>query len=616
VVGIEPTIEQQVILEQTFGLLSASAFAQMHDRKAAVTTENVIQTVIMGSQIDRFDVVFQGGPVPVYKIDSNKPDEDGLVEDLGKVLVVSGAASYNTEVCDTLKELGAKTVVPAHSTAVNLGVIVGTAFRFSVDKSVSLHPFIPQRSKIPGVSLQRLDTGLAGLILSDFTHSPAAVATIVADVAKKSAVMLELLNEFPLGKLGIRAEDVQRQPLFSGREFRDLPVKTLSQYWYEGYMALGKARDLIKNSDTGYAAMNAPMKWKIALEAALGAEGSLQQRWAQISYFGAAGGRARRMFERRGDVTAYDLKPSPVPSSKVPEEDFVKYKIDRWTVIDIFQMAVIPGEVFVSDIYIDNWREVGPDLGGHKFVSGVLQGFIANNDLVTCKQLPPIRMVKGFLPDEDDYVHYANSYPFFALRVCRPITTEIIYLSVSGYNVPDYPDFIIDGDGANYEQIPMSDVVKFNLNVMDNMYEDFPSRWLFVKNRQDHEKFVRGTYVTLCEELNFQQRKTCLDPRIKMTSPHNRNWGLAKEDLPCLYVPKHMRACAVNCIDSNSASFGALAEGEIWNDDDVVALQASMAPEGQNDDEVNADDDIPKAEDILKRRVRNRAGLKIELGDD
>jgi len=556
VTGVLPSDVQLEILHGSFSLLSAQAISNLSDRKSIVSTENLISTLLMANQIGKVEIDFEGGIAPSYTITAKGDDEESDVV-LGVVRINSGVPVYNLKVCKVIKDFGIKTCPPATSLAVSTGVVVAACFKFGVDKVAYPHPYIPHSVKVPGTAKSQLVTGFAAVAQDAFKHAPASCLQVVADIAKKSSLVAKIFEIHPK-KLGITPQEVKASPLFSGRAFKDLPAPVLRQYHQQGYDALGRARDILKNADTGFAAMNAPMKWRIPIEVITGCPDAENfERTQSISYFGAAGARARRLFERRGFVTAYDLKSSPKPTKKIKIEDFERFKIYQWNVSDIFQQEEIEGDIFVSDIYIDAWRELGPDLGGHKFVAGILRGQIMNNDHLTCDSIPPLRMVKGFLPTEDDYDTYSTSYPFWGFRTCRPMTTEVIYLSAKN----DY----------DQESIAMNLQIWFDSGLVDD-------RIRFIRSREDHEKFVKTCLVAICEELNFQQRKLSLDPRDSMGSFGARKWTLSSADLPCLFVPKHMRANAINAIDSNSAFFGANILGEVWGDDDVAALAAELAP--------------------------------------
>jgi len=573
----EPSPVNHQILKDTFTLQSAVAISQISDSKASVTTENIVSLGLMANQMQRFDILFQGGDVPTYHM-AKKPDDETKIDEkqekIGQIRVVSGVAVFGKPVCEVYKNMGFKSITPATSYAVNAGVIVAVTMKFNNDNDCIMHPYVPTKLSVPGVERQMLSTGFANIAQTSFKHKPCSVYTIVADIAKKSDTVEMMLKPYEIGSLGQSVVSVQRTPMIAGCSFSDTPRDILKQWHAQGLSQLGKAKQLVKDSDTGFKAMNAPMKWKWVLEILAQIDiwcqvnvpkkvlvedreeiqNVLEDRQADlvIAFYGAAGGRARRVFENKASVVAYDVKESPSVTKKVSEDDFIKYKIDRWITKDIFQHEVFSETAFVSDIFMDSWKgKIDPD--GHKFVSGVIRGQIVNDSLVTCKKLPSVRAVKGFIPSTEQLRLYDGTYPFAVFRVCRPITSELIYLKV---DTDDQFDQLKDY---------VAETVKGNPTYLKD-------RIKIIIGPNDFEAFLKFTTVCICEELNFQQRKLSLDPRIIMASPHNRKWSLEPDELPCLFVPKHMRVNCVNSMDNNSALFGGVVEGESWTDEDFAGI--------------------------------------------
>jgi len=586
----EPTEDQKRVLLETFSLQAATAISQIHDGKAAVSTENIISLSLMSNQMRRFDVGFFGGDVPTYKFckiagrdDFEEKGDDEIKEKkqdfLGQIRVVSGVPVFGAAICTQFKDMGFKTITPVTAASVNTGVIVAVTMKFNTENNCIPHPFIPTKLGVPGCERQMLQTSFASLAMENFKHKPASVYQIVADMAKKADVLDRIFKAYGPGELGVPVSRVQATPVIGGMGLTDNPRSLLISWHTAGLQQMGKARQLVKDCDTGFKAMNAPMKWKFPLDIV---HDMFTEVSPVIALYGAAGGRARRLFENKGRIVAYDLKESPVPTKKVSEYDFEKYKIDRWVVRDIFQHDSFEEDAFVSDIFIDTWKRKNIDADGHKFVSGVLRGHIINDSVITCKKLPAVRAIKGFIPNVDQVKLYDGTYPFAAFRVCRPITKEVIYVSVGT-------------EDLNVKlQLAVQSIVEQNPVTLEN-------RVFWITNATDFEDFLKLTTVCICEELNFQQRKMALDPRIVIASPHNRKWGLDPEELPCLFVPKHMRMGAVNSIDMNSSLFGKIVEHEQWTDNDF-------------EDHAQVEREL-EADQPLERRVRPK-GEVVNFDDD
>jgi len=263
-------------------------------------------------------------------------------------------------------------------------------------------------------------------------------------------------------------------------------------------------------------------------------------------YFGAAGSRARRVIERRAIVSAYDLKSSPMPSKKVTVDDFSRLHIFQWKIKDVFSQVKTVENIFLSDIYMPMWKiDQSPDPGGHNFVAGVIRGVLVNGEVEVAPIDSKYRLVKGFVPATLELPAYDNSYPFFAFRVSRPITHEIIYLKT----------------------IADDERVLINLEKMAANIPSFGSRYVYAKSRPEFEMFLKNFLVSVCEEASYQVRRPTGDPRTITSSPNNRDWGLSSKDMPCLFVPKGMRSSALNAIEVNSSSFGTIVMGEMLGDD-------------------------------------------------
>lgn len=474
----------------------------------------------------------------------------------------------------------------------NLSSIVAATFQFNAAKDAVPRQFVPSKMALPGVEKQLLTNALSDFVITSFKHNPCSAYVAAADICKMSARLVPVIK---LKKpMGADKKIVNLSPVIGSRTFRDLSIDVLKKFWREGYLQLAKSKDLIKNSDTGFSSINCPLKWKMPLEFVTGDPDEHDFNPSKrISYWGAGGNRARRMFDRRGVVMAYDLKASPVVTKKVTLDDFAKYKIYPWVVKDVFQQSNFNGaDVFVSDIYIDNWAlDQSPDPHGHKFVSGILRGQIVNGDNVSCKHMPPIRLVKGFLPTIEEMRQYDGSYPFWGFRVCRPLTTEVIYLKAQNATVAD--QFAL-----NTEMMTV------------NYGSEFAKRCKLIHDSTEYSMWVKECWVAVCDELNFQQRRLCLDPRDMMASPANRKWGLVAADLPCLFVPKHMRGGAINALDVNSSYFGSVVLNQVWDEEDAEDLAEAFRATGINDDvmagdfhEEGGDDD--QAEEVV-----------FNLGDD
>jgi len=571
--AILPNEEQSRILRLTFSHLAANVVGQMSDAKTSISTENVISTALMANQTGKMFVTFQGGITPTYTLFEREEDNEGNSPVLGHIKVVAGTPVYNQQIANAYKRLlNFKTVPVAASVVVNLAVTVASTMKFNTEKMCYPRITVPTKQRVIGFDKGILVTGLANVASQKLTHQPAGISTIIADIAKNSPKILKLLESYPVGKLGKTVNEIRPVPFLGGKTFAEHSIKILKQFHTEGSNQLSKAKEYIKDFDTGFKSVNAALKWRAALDIVFGDNSEPGHHWPTIAYYGAGGARARRVFENRAHVHAYDIAISPRETKKVSIDDFKKWKIDTWTTRDIFQHHDFVEETFVSDIFMESWKQ-DIDRNGHKFVSGVLKGQIVNDSLVTCAKLPPTRLIKGFLPDEDEMLLYADCFPFVAMRICRPLTHEIIYAK---HDIVEGASF--EWLDAEKNVIPFKRIIKAHT---DWFAADAPSpsihrRVAWISGPDVFKEFIKDCWVALCDELSFQQRRFALDPRNIASSPHNRDWGLGQDDLPCLFVPKHMRANAINAMDNNSSFFGLNCENEVYGDDDLMDYMDTM----------------------------------------
>jgi len=161
---------------------------------------------------------------------------------------------------------------------------------------------------------------------------------------------------------------------------------------------------------------------------------------------------------------------------------------------------------------------------GHKFVSNALKGKVVNDEILVSDKLPLTRVVKGFIPGVEDFKHYDGAYPFMVCDTSRPCTLEVIYVKdVSKqfdlFNGAALLDKVYDIPQCQYS-IPLS------------------KRFCVVESVQDFETFCARKVVRCIQEITCQVRSWALNFKIVFGSIRNRDWWIASDDLPQLYVSK------------------------------------------------------------------------------
>jgi len=354
---------------------------------------------------------------------------------------------------------------------------------------------------------------------------------------------------------------------------------------------------LIKNSDTCWTSLNAPLKWIPPITMITGAqyravdEGFVPIKLGQsyfcsggqrISYWGAAGNRARNVFENRGTVFAYDMQQCQKFKDASMQASAAKYRIASWITADIYGAKEIPGDVFVSDIFMDSWnKRDGVDYHGHAFVSGLLSGKVTNGNVTTCDTMPPTRLVKGFVPEDEYFQLYEEAYPFIVWRVCRPNSRELIYMKV--------PDNVVP---------PRNKMLKALMYLFNT---DFSTRFAIVHDRQEFEMFATKTMRHVVADINYHIRRMVVDPFIVSVSPEVRTWGIHRSDMPLLYAPKKFRYSNAEIADDMSGVFSALILGnDLDNVQEMEDQDAEIfADDADGDPPEQGEDEFKDAKEIL-----------------
>jgi len=208
-----------------------------------------------------------------------------------------------------------------------------------------------------------------------------------------------------------------------------------------------------------------------------------------------------------------------------------------------------------------NWHIINPkgrDPRGHKFVSGILRGKLVDVDSELTTRLPSVRFVKGFIPQAEHIEYYAKCYPFVLFNVCRPMTTEVIYLKIDDLKAQAYEQRVNDLSQAYGFEV--------GIPVPKRMQEGYKGpkiymRWPEVTLVKDSEQFTevcRQLMILRCQELNWLVRKLAVDCTDSVGSPHNRRIWLHHSDMPNLHVLKKFALSEVESVSMYSSAFSAM----------------------------------------------------------
>jgi len=369
-------------------------------------------------------------------------------------------------------------------------------------------------------------------------------------------------------------EEVNRTSIYS---------KTLTAlHAYDQLMSnsIGKKRSLFKMSDTGAREINASLKWSFALSYVSGCPfGSVGvDRFCEFdfkphltcAYFGAAGNRARQAFENRFRVSAFDKKEPIVYNAKMTVEVLKEFRMMNWAEQDVLLYTRHHEfDVFASDVYMKQWQRNGRDPRGHKYVSAILRGKLVDVDTELPQLLPKIRFVKGFIPEPEHLPLYGRCYPFVLFNVCRPVTTEIIFLKTN-----DLSNKSFDLVAAMMTKAYGFDVSNPEIRKEDEDYKG-PVRYVrwpemtYVESEQQFAEVCRQLMIARCQETNWLLRKLAIDIEECIGSPHNRRIWLYHKDMPNLHVMKKFALTETESVSMYSATFGAMFGIDDVVDDDV-----------------------------------------------
>lgn len=460
-------------------------------------------------------------------------------KDMG-IKVCRGMGVISQPFVDKMKELTNKAVVPVPFEVVNYSVCV----------AVTQH--IDQAGKVqPSTVLPNdIDVGkwyFNGMLRTNL-NGVASEMMEGSRISGINAIMLNLMKSAPdvyaqLSRLDPEACGPSGQQLggdittIANRKFGEIQYGTIYAYNDKLWKAMSKRKAFLKRVDCGHKSLNVAAKFSPVLSMLVGSpfmklgkrivkNPDFEGAKVKCCYFGAGGQRGRQVFDNRMDVDAFDIAEPLVLSTKSLADQFRNLDMKTWTKKDIFGFSKYEGyQVFVSDIYISHWSNAkGLDPLGHKFVSNALKGKVVNDEILVSDKLPPTRIVKGFVPGVEDFKHYEGAYPFMVCDTSRPCTLEVIYAKTTDKQFDlEKGACLLD----KYYDIPQA---TYSIALS--------KRFCLVQNVREFENFCTRKLVRCIQEITCQVRSWALNFKIVFGSIRNRDWWIASDDLPQLYVSK------------------------------------------------------------------------------
>jgi len=338
------------------------------------------------------------------------------------------------------------------------------------------------------------------------------------------------LIDIPRSKI----QEINYKASFKGNDFRKMSVQGLQDMWTTLKFTASKYFNVMKNFDTGFDALNAPLKWAPVLGFIEGRTPYVKNEYKIMSnpkygrvhnvvYYGAAGGRLdalmRTYFKR---IRARDIREFNPASKKITEEDLKRLKVPKWDYGDITAYTVKDEDVMISDVFMKAWAGTNGNALMSKFVAGLLKGsIVSGNDIRKLEGTKKLTVAaKVHMPLKANLVEYDESYPFIWANTCRPLSTEVILIK----------RFWMSED-------KMEEDVKSIASDLAEAYKDksMTSRFILIRTRADFEFVIRQKYAAQISEMFYQLDRLTTDWTRPLGSARNRKWFLAAPQMPNMF---------------------------------------------------------------------------------
>jgi len=378
---------------------------------------------------------------------------------------------------------------------------------------------------------------------------------------------------------------------YKGVKYLEMPLAHLENMWSNMRAMASRYLKLLKNFDTGFSALNAPLKWSpvlgyihrdtpyIQVDRSLKSNDSFNRN-TQMVYYGAAGGRMDAMIRSyHWNFEGRDIKEFQGTSKKVDESELKRLKVPRWNYADITAYQRGEEGLMISDVFMPAWRGKSGNAIMSKFIAGLMMGkVVSGNDSRSLGSTDNfVVAAKMMTPDQCNLVEFDGAYPFVVAFTCRPTTSEIILIK----------DFAEAANGFNWHEKTLEILAK-NFNDVS-----MSSRFLIIKSRKEFEQVLKIKISSQISELFMHLDRITTDWTRPQISKRNRKWFLAAPQMPNLY-----RSAKVN-LDLGDNS---------WSFDSVLGQIMDLKLDGYN----LASDDIKK-EDVLEgKKVKEKKEVKVK----
>lgn len=627
--SVNKTLRENMTLEL---VLAVKGSIGMKNRIDTLTTIPLLMTA---NQLNKFQVEFRGGVNPVYHmamIEENSRD-NGFNEILSEMTAkpeewerdenevpifrvedyqTSREAEVGIMICSGLplikdkdlqvlgKEYGMTEIIAVRPDAANLAHLCAGA--------LDLRMVQKKDRKVPELTYHKFGDTKQFALPSPYFDNMLANPTMtkcrqmfVLPSMSKEAMVHEIATYLTYHTKVM--ETIPRSPVqavvvkdgYKNKKFMEQPLPYLENMWEKLRSTATRYLTLLKNQDTGFASINAPLKWSPVMaylneavpyfkteEKSIYANQHYNRNNLKCVYYGAAGGRMDAMMRSYcSDLHGRDITPFSALSKKLDPDELRKLKVPKWDFGDITAYKRGTERLMISDVYMKPWSTSNALMS--KFVAGLLQGkIVSGNDETSYGDTAGFTVAaKMTMPKKENLEYFEGAYPFVLAITCRPTTSEIILIKDFDAAEEDYPrhhDIV-----ANMEE-----------SFAD---ESFRKRFSVIRNQEEFEHLLKLKYSSQLSEVFLHMDKLTTDWTKPFNSPKNRKWFLAAPQMPNLF-----RTMKIN-LDT-----GANA----WSFDPTVASLLKVDLEGYT---MGFDVKDQKYEKVVpKKKVKEEEKVKDEKG--
>jgi hypothetical protein len=544
---------------------------------------NVCAMVTMLNQKGIVEANFLGGDSPKIQIIS-----DSKCVNLN---LITGMGHLSQNCVNLLASVGMKRVSPIPRELLNF------AFKASIIGKVNPKT---KRWEVSSIGKENFHgpfdkgcvfTGVTEWCQNSISGASHGVEKSIVQIASTVALQ-PVIKAFDKRKVGLPFDKFKSE-IVSFRSIRLVNAKLNELLSFDDCLknGLGKRFKYFKNVDC--AGFNAPLKWSCVMNICFGfpvlrkESGEFCKNVSydelvslSIYYFGAAGGRAREVFEIRGVVKAYDIIPPMKYTARMTEGKLLRYGLKNWELGDIttfskYEECEDKTQILISDVYMESWKSDRIDPYGVDYCVNLLTD--AKSQV---PKFPLIKLFKTFVCPSEMLIKFKDCYPFYVFDVCRIVTTEIII----GQNVDD-------------NLIPLEKRIANACYLYG--WPELKDRVYLIRNHIDLEKCYRSIMRLRVVELDFQIRTLGLDFNEFPIQPRNRKLWLSNFELPRLLVPRYLSASSLGSAKF-SALFNSVMGGRTdWEDDGFF----SDHDDNGNDDDDDEDQGILEMSDVKTDNV-------------